>query len=298
MAGAFLANKILKRLCRVIYYSSTVSLVLLFIYVYYTSQVISTLKISDAIKINTVAFPATKEQNMACSDNTFSTPEGCLPCPNGTFNFSGWSECEPLLNCSNIALHVHPRKRIFGSFTKQIWLADWKSHQVIYMNCSRPFLKTKCLRGMTRLEQLQGPYVTRLIGRCYDKLEVSYMILFIIIWYGKAALVVNWKQSLFWIVLSEREARMSENRVRSHSALDFRSLALRACSTTRKRGCLQSTALGPTTVPHCRSYWEYRCFPRWDASLGGERHCESKVSCPRTRHNCRVSDRARPSPTR
>ncbi|KAJ7337125.1 hypothetical protein OS493_009977 [Desmophyllum pertusum] len=113
---------------------------------------------------------------MACSDNTVLAPEGCLPCQNGTFiSFSGWSECEPLLNCSNIALHVHPRKRIFGSFTKQIWLADWKSHQVIYMNCSRPFLKTKCLRGMTRLEQLQGPYVTRLIGRCYDKLEMVTM---------------------------------------------------------------------------------------------------------------------------
>ena len=176
MAGAFLANKIqhwLKLLCRVIYYSSTLSLVLLFIYVYY-SQVIGTLKISDAIKINPVAFPATKEQNMTCSDNTVLTREGCLPCPNGTFSFSGWSECEPLLNCSDIALHVHPRKLI-RTYMKEIWLADWKGHQVIYVNCSRS--KTICLHGMTRLEQLQGPYVTRLIGMCYNKIVVSSMIL-------------------------------------------------------------------------------------------------------------------------
>ncbi|KAJ7337124.1 hypothetical protein OS493_009976 [Desmophyllum pertusum] len=71
--------------------------------------------------------------------------------------------------------HVHPINRIKGAFTKQIWLADWKGHQVIYVNCSRTKFKKRCLFGITRLEQLQGPYVTRLIGLCHDKVEMVAM---------------------------------------------------------------------------------------------------------------------------
>ena len=169
MASAFPAENVqqrLKLLCRVIYYSSVVSLVLLLIYVY-CGQLNGTLKASDTIKINSVA----------CPDYTFSSPEGCLPCPRGTFSFSGWSECKPWLNCSDIALQVHPRRRIPGGMIKGTWLADWKGHQVVYVNCSRPIASFKriCLHGITRIEQLQGPLVTRLIGKCYDKLEVSFI---------------------------------------------------------------------------------------------------------------------------
>ena len=174
MANAFLSSTKqhkLKLLCRVIYYSCTVSLVLLYIYVYYSH--IGSFKILER---NPVAFH-TKTRNVTCSDNTFPTSDGCLLCPNGTFGFTGWSECEPLLNCSDIALQVHPRRRIPGGMTK--WLADWKGHQVVYVKCSRPSAKYKtlCLRGMTRMEKLQGPFVTSLIGRCYETLEVCYIVL-------------------------------------------------------------------------------------------------------------------------
>ena len=60
---------------------------------------------------------------------------------------------------------------------KEKWLADWKGHRVVYVNCSRARVKMQCFRGMTRMEQLQGPFVTRLIGRCYEKLEVGYVAL-------------------------------------------------------------------------------------------------------------------------
>ena len=176
MIESFLANKLqnrLKLLLRVIYYYCTVSLVLLYIYVYY-GYVNGTLKINGEIKQNAETFHT---QNISCSDNTFPTPNGCAPCINGTFGFSGWSECEPLLNCSDIALQVHLKERMFRGMVKEKWLADWKGHRVVYVNCSSARVKTQCLRGMTRMEQLQGPFVTRLIGRCYQKLEVSYVVL-------------------------------------------------------------------------------------------------------------------------
>ena len=176
MIDNFLANKIqnrLKTLLRVIYYYCTVSLVLLYIYVYY-GYINGTLEINDGIKQNTVALHA---QNISsCSDNTFPTTKGCAPCNNGTFGFSGWSECNLLLNCSDIALQVHLKERIFRGMVKEKWLADWNGHHVVYVNCSRTGVKTKCFRGMRRMEQLQGPFVTPLIGRCYEKQEVGCVV--------------------------------------------------------------------------------------------------------------------------
>ena len=176
MIDSFLANKLqnrLKLLLRVIYYYSTVSLVLLYIYVYY-GYINGSYEINNEIKQNTEAFHT---QNISCSDNTFPTPSGCAPCIKGTFGFSGWSDCKPLLNCSAITLQVHLRERIFRGMVKEKWLADWKGHRVVYLNCSSTRVKTQCLRGMTRMEQLQGPFVTRLIGRCYEKLEVGYVVI-------------------------------------------------------------------------------------------------------------------------
>lgn len=176
MIDSFLANKLqnrLKLLLRVIYYYCTVCLVLLYIYVYY-GYINDTKEINNEITQNTDAFHA---QNISCSDNTFPTPNGCAPCINGTFGFSGWSECKPLLNCSDIALQVHLNERTFRGMVKEKWLADWNGHRVVYVNCSSTRVKTQCLRGMTRMEELQGPFVTRLIGRCHEKLEVSYVVL-------------------------------------------------------------------------------------------------------------------------
>lgn len=169
MLDTFLANKLQKRLkllLRVIYYYCTVSLALLYIYVYY-GYINGTYKINDEIKQNI----------SACSDNTFPTIKGCAPCNNGTFGFSGWSECKPLLNCSDIALQVHLKDRIFRGKVKEKWLADWNGHRVVYVNCSSTGLKTKCLSGMSRMEQLQGPFLIPLVGRCYEKLEVGFVVL-------------------------------------------------------------------------------------------------------------------------
>ena len=192
MASAFFAKTAqttqyrLKQLCRVIYYSSAIFLVFLYIYVYY-GHITSTLEIKRQERKESRGFPHRHpNHHIKCSDNTFQTRDGCLPCPNGTFSFPGWKECKPFLNCSEIALQVHPRKRIPRGIMKEKWLAEWNGHRVVYVNCSRPSAKPQCTRGMTRLEKLQGPYVTRLIGRCYENLKVSgivFIYLFIYLYF-------------------------------------------------------------------------------------------------------------------
>ena len=96
-----------------------------------------------------------------------------MPCPNGTFSFPGWTECKPFLDCSEIALQVHLKQNVFRGITKVKWMAEWRGHEVVYMKCASRGFSKRCLRGMTRMETFQGPFVTRLIGRCYDKQEVS-----------------------------------------------------------------------------------------------------------------------------
>ena len=167
----------LKTLLKAVLCIITVSLALRLINVYHNKH-ISNLKhnITAEMQTNGVADHVDKHDMMECADNMFISPNGCLPCPNGTFSFPGWSECKSFLNCSEIALQVHLKKRGFGGVTKQKWLAEWRGHKVVYMNCPCAGCKKRCLRGMTMMETFQGPFVTRLIGRCYDKLEVSYWI--------------------------------------------------------------------------------------------------------------------------
>ena len=127
-------------------------MVLLFIYAYY-SKLLDALQINDKIKWNSVGFWSliAEKQNIACLDETFSTPDGCVPCPNGSFSFPGWSKCVPFLNCSEIAHQVYPKQRIRsirGGWTKEIWLADWKGHEVVHLKCRNGAgVKTRCLRG-------------------------------------------------------------------------------------------------------------------------------------------------------
>ena len=113
-----------------------------------------------------------------CSGNMFISRDDCLPCPEGTFSFPGRKKCEPLLNCSDIALQVQIKQKLQGGDTKQLWLAEWKGHQVAYLKCGSGIrVQKRCLHGMSTMEKLQSPFVTRLIGRCYEKREVGNKIL-------------------------------------------------------------------------------------------------------------------------
>jgi len=173
-----------KSLCKVVLCLTTVSLALLFVISAFLRTPIATLSIftSNGTQTNGMAYHVKKQANAtACSEGMFISPNGCLPCPNGTFSFPGWTECKPFLNCSEIASQVHSRRRILGGFTKQIWLADWKDHEVVYLKCLRPGVTKRCLRGMTILEKLQSPFVTRLIGKCYENFEVSYTVIYLTI---------------------------------------------------------------------------------------------------------------------
>ena len=167
-----------KSLCKVVLCLATVSLALLFGISVYVGTPTSTLEFnvtSNGTQTDGVAYRVKKQAIVAaCSEGMFISPNGCLPCPNGTFSFPEWTECKPLLNCSEIASHVHGKQRILGGFTKQIWLAEWKGHEVVYLTCLRPSARKRCLRGMTLMEKLQSPFVTRLIGKCYERFEVSY----------------------------------------------------------------------------------------------------------------------------
>ena len=167
-----------KSLCKVVLCLGTVSLTLLFVVRGYLGTSIDTLSFnftSSRTQTDGVAYHVKKQANAAaCSEGMFVSPNGCLPCPNGTFSFPGWTECKPFLDCSEIASQVHSKRRILGGVTKQIWLADWKDHEVVYVKCLRPRVRQRpCLQGITILEKLQSPFVTRLIGKCYESFEVS-----------------------------------------------------------------------------------------------------------------------------
>lgn len=165
----------LKTLLKAVLCIATVSFAFLLINVYHIKSVhIFKRNVSTERQTNGVVADHVDNINaMECTDNMFMSPMGCLPCPNGTFSFPGWSECKPFLNCSEIAFQVHLKRKGFRGVTKHKWMAEWRGHEVVYMNCSSHGAMKRCLRGMTRMERFQGPFVTRLIGRCYDRLEVS-----------------------------------------------------------------------------------------------------------------------------
>ena len=119
----------LKRLCRAIQLCSTTALLIFIIYVFYTSGGTQW----DGAPQNMLR-PV--PPRAACSSNMFATRQGCVPCPSGTFSFPGWSEWTPWLNCSQIALQVHPIKRMTGGVTKLFWRSQWKGNQVVFINCS------------------------------------------------------------------------------------------------------------------------------------------------------------------
>ena len=122
---------------------------------------------------NSVAYHVKKQANVtAYSEAMFISPNGYLSCPNGTLSFPGWFKCKPFLNGSEIVSQVHSRRWILGGFTKLIWLAVWKDREVVHLKCLRPGVTKRCLRGMTILEKLQGPFDTRVIGKCYENFDL------------------------------------------------------------------------------------------------------------------------------
>ena len=164
-------QRYLKRLCRAIQCCSTVGLVIFIVFVYFTS--VGTKRDGD-LQADSVLVPV--PSRTACSSSMFATRDGCVPCPRGKFSFPGWSECMPWLNCSEIALQVHPRKRMSGGATKLVWHADWKGHKVVFINCSATSVRKRnaCAYGMSVMERIQGEFVTHLIGNCPEKLQVSH----------------------------------------------------------------------------------------------------------------------------
>jgi len=64
-----------------------------------------------------------------------------------------------------------------GGVTKLVWRAQWKGNQVVFINCSATNARKRenCANGMSNMEQIPGKFVTRLIGRCPENLQVSHV---------------------------------------------------------------------------------------------------------------------------
>ena len=108
-----------------------------------------------------------------CPANTRATCEGCVPCPSEMFRLPGWKECIPWLNCSEIAVQVHLRRRFTHGVTKRVWRAEWNGYDVVLIKCSsRKSKRENCLKGLTNLKLLQGEFATRVIGNCPEKFQV------------------------------------------------------------------------------------------------------------------------------
>ena len=159
----------IKFLLRAIQYFASACLILFLIRLYTTGQKETSKQLILRQRTDNRE-PSTNKRDVQCPGNMFISRKRCLPCPLGHFSFPGWSECQPWLNCTTISLQVRPRARI-GGYRKQVWLAGWNGYQVVYSNCS--WSRRKCLHGMKIMEQLQGVFVSRLIGLCYEKVEVS-----------------------------------------------------------------------------------------------------------------------------
>lgn len=162
---AFPGRRVQRRLrpcCRASQYSCTLSLIIFTIYVYFTR-----------IRLQMKSVPQWKTGE-ACSANEVATPKGCVPCLPGTFSFPDWSECKPWLNCSEIALQIHPISRFHHGITKRVWHAEWRGYHVVFVNCSAsdPVKRERCSKGLSNLEQIQGQFATRLVGKCPEKLQV------------------------------------------------------------------------------------------------------------------------------
>ena len=164
----------IKLLLRAIQYFASACLILFLIRLYTTGQKETSRHLILRQRTDN-GDVSTDKRGVQCPANMFISRNRCLPCPLGHFSFPGWSECQPWLNCITIPLQVRPRARV-GGYRKQVWLANWSGYQVVYSNCSRssPGFTEKCLHGIKMMEQLQGVFVSRLIGMCYEKLEVSY----------------------------------------------------------------------------------------------------------------------------
>lgn len=173
--------KIKRRLrpwCRPMQYSCTISLAIFTIFVYF----ISGGELLGSIPRWEVRNAKADWNVRVCPSNTVPALESCAKCPFGTFSFAGWSECKPWLNCSQISQQVQSTSRFHHGVTKLVWHARWNGHHVVFVNCStRDAVKRdRCSKGLSNLEQIQGEFATRLIGRCHEKLQVKYENLVVI----------------------------------------------------------------------------------------------------------------------
>ena len=159
-----------KLFCRAIQYFSSVCLVLLLIRASCTDQ-------KDTAGVIGSRQQVVNGTSSLCPANKYKSREICLPCPRGHFSFRGWSKCRAWLNCTAISLEVRT-EALMGGYTKVIYIADWNGHRVVYSKCSRKEreFRERCMHGMRMMEQLQSDFVTRLIGVCYERLEVSYIL--------------------------------------------------------------------------------------------------------------------------
>ena len=170
-------DRVLRSLCRTIQFVSTAGLVLLIIHLWWGElNIIRPRRMLPYAQSGPSNAPTTRStKHERCPANAFPSNGRCSPCPLGTFSYSGWQACQTWLNCTAISTEVQVNSRIPAGFTKTLWRATWKGHGVMFVNCTRSGqrIATRCRQGIERMAQLQGEYVTQLIGICQEKRQVK-----------------------------------------------------------------------------------------------------------------------------
>lgn len=114
-----------------------------------------------------------------CPANYYPVNDTCEKCPIGEFSMPGWVGCMTWLDCDNISHNVRVRRRIGKpghlNAVKEVYLADWSGYDVVYSRCAHEMYSDDCMHGMNMVQGLQdSSFIVRLIGVCYDNLEVCY----------------------------------------------------------------------------------------------------------------------------
>ncbi|KAM9820766.1 protein O-mannose kinase [Neosynchiropus ocellatus] len=87
-------------------------------------------------------------------------------CPPQHFKMTTMTNCNPWLQCEQIAAEVHRLKLIGQGAVKKVYLAEWKSQKVAVSKLSSEDYLEDFLHGVSMLKLLQGARVVQLVGFC------------------------------------------------------------------------------------------------------------------------------------
>lgn len=114
--------------------------------------------------------PPNRKLHSKCTPGFIHQKGACLQCVKGTFSLSQWTACRNLLTCDDIQRDVRISKFLYTLGNWQYYLAEWKSHEVLYAKpLTELVVSFKALRDLPPHSNLLYP-----IGLC----EEIYTVIF------------------------------------------------------------------------------------------------------------------------